>query len=98
MASPLALALLLATAPGESPAPPLVAIMVSATVAPARLIVPSSASDSMPTDPVSHHASVLSAMVATAAARDSARKTWISSIWSPGMPGALLRTCDSPAR
>lgn len=47
--------------------------MASAKIAPARLTSDSIASDSRPTDPVSHHAPVFSAMVASAAAMESLR-------------------------
>jgi len=45
----------------------------SANIAPARLTSDSSASDSRLTEPLTHHAPVLSAMVARATATDSLR-------------------------
>ena len=48
--------------------------MERASSAAARLTMDSSASDSRPTEPVSHQASVLSPMVASAAATDSQAK------------------------
>ena len=45
--------------------------MLSASIAATRLTVDSSASDSSPTDPVSHHASVFRTIVPSAAAIDS---------------------------
>ena len=45
--------------------------MASAIIAPARLTTDSSASESSPTEPVSHQAKDLSTMVASAAAIDS---------------------------
>jgi hypothetical protein len=47
--------------------------MASANIAPARLTTDSMASDNRPTDPVSHHAPVFNAIVATATAIDNLR-------------------------
>ena len=48
--------------------------MASANMAPARLTKDSSASDSRPTEPVSHQASVLSTMVSSATTIDNRKR------------------------